>query len=224
MVHEFRAGRRAPSANRHQRRAKAARSRSQVKKHWFIEVQQDPINQAANRFIARGCDRCGAPAVLGFSVFFVPNGADFLAVCGDCQIGQNLKPTITLNLDAMIDPWAEFDRDWFAAHPDRCLRLRKALPGEIPAAAIDLGTTVPSQLPGHYWATVTYQINLREKARFFRQVPHGTAINCLCDQEVAANFLFKGDPEVAEQSLDDVKARLRGLVRADALAPRMQFD
>jgi hypothetical protein len=128
MVHEFRAGRRAPSANRHQRRAKAARSRSQVKKHWFIEVQQDPINQAANRFIARGCDRCGAPAVLGFSVFFVPNGADFLAVCGDCQIGQNLKPTITLNLDAMIDPWAEFDRDWFAAHPDRCLRLRKACP------------------------------------------------------------------------------------------------
>jgi hypothetical protein len=218
----FRATRPLSSSNRHQRRASAKRSRGKDTKHRLTKAQQDAINKAADRFAACGCDCCGAPATPGFPAFCVPHGAEFLAICRDCEVRQNMKPTVAVIPDALIDPWAEDDRDWFAVNPNRSLRLRKTHPGELQAAAIECGAPTPIQMPGHTWVTVTYQINPGERARFFRQVSHDTTIDCLTDREIATGFLFEGSPEAAEEGFDDVMARPRGWLRADALIRRMQ--
>jgi hypothetical protein len=218
----FRATRPLSSSNRHQRRASAKRSRGKNTKHRLTKVQQDAINKAADRFMICGCDCCGAPAVPGFPVFCVPDGTEFLAVCRECEMGRNMKPTVAVILDALIDPWAEDDRNWFAANPNRSLRLRKTQPGELQAAAAEFSTSAPIQRPGHTWVTVTYQINPGERARFFRQVRHDATIDGLSDREIATSFMPEGSPEAAEEGFDDVMAHPRGSVRADTLLRRMQ--
>jgi hypothetical protein len=217
----FRASTPLPSLNRRQRRANAARSRSRARKHKLTSAQQNAVNKATDRFAAYGCDCCGAPAISGFPAFCVPNGTEFLVICCDCKTDQNLTPLVAVIPDALIDPWEENDRDWFTDNPERMLRVRESLPGELQAAAIDFNATIPTQLPGHLWVTVSYQIRPGERARSLRQVPHGTSIDGLSDLEIAARFLFECDLEAAEQRYDDVMARSSSSERADALIRRM---
>ncbi|QQP88147.1 hypothetical protein IGS68_19075 [Skermanella sp. TT6] len=135
---------------------------------------------------------------------------------------HNMKPAVAVVSDAVTDPWAEDDSDWFAANPGRSLRLRKKMPGELQVAAMDRGAEVPAQLPGHLWATVSYQIRPGERARSFHQVPIGNSIDGLSDLELAAHFFSEGDLETAEQGFDDMVALSIGRVRADALFRRTQ--
>ncbi|WP_158044431.1 hypothetical protein [Skermanella pratensis] len=222
MEQAFRASTPLSSPNRRQRRAEAARSRSRARKHRPTRAQLDLINRTTDRFLAHGCDCCGAPAVPGLPVLCVPSGGDFLAVCDGCKAVHNMKPVVAVVPDAITDPWAEDDRDWFAANPGRSLRLRKTMLGELQVAAIDRGAEVPAQLPGHFWATVSYQIRPGERANSFHRVPIGNSIDGLSDLEIAAHCFLEGDLETAEQEFDDMVALSIGQVRADALIRRTQ--
>jgi hypothetical protein len=218
----FRATRPLSSSNRHQRRASAKRSRGKDTKHRLTKAQRDAINKAADHFIDCGCDYCGTPAVPGFPAFCVLNGADVLVACSDCTTGQNLEPLMAVIPNVPVDPWWEDDRDWFAANPERMLRLRKTMPGELQATMTDFGKTPPPEVPGYYWVTITYQIRPGERTRTFRQVPYGAPIDSLSDLEIAVHVFGEGDLETAEQRYDEVLANPDHLPRIDALIRRMQ--
>ena len=133
-----------------------------------------------------------------------------------------MKPAAAVIPNAVSDPRVQEDQDWFAANPERMLRLRETMPGELQATMADFDKTVPPEVPGYSWVTVSYQIRPGERTRCFRQVPHDSPIDGLGDLEIAAHLFSEGDLETAEERFDKAMASSSGLARIDALMRRVQ--
>jgi hypothetical protein len=78
------------------------------------------------------------------------DAARHLLMVGEC-CAERLLSVVAVSLYFAANsnqPWSEDDRAWFAAHPERAHRLRRAYPKEWPGMAGMCYTVVCQQAPG----------------------------------------------------------------------------
>lgn len=87
-----------------------------------------------------GCSRCGMRFGTAMPYLVARTKAGWVGRCLQPECNADFLPDTPVFLGTGIfdnDPWAEDDRDWFRAHPDRTWRLRHPVPGEIETMAAD---------------------------------------------------------------------------------------
>ncbi len=107
--------------NRAQRRAEARRDRR----------LGTTLHRAVSGTPAR-CGGCNGHFRAVYDVVFATEAGSIF--CENCASRYNATHVAVVLGDMALPPWQQEDRDWFAAHPQRWVRIRHTDPAEEPAA------------------------------------------------------------------------------------------
>ena len=135
-------------------------------------MPSEEMQRLANRAEQHGCDLCGARFGVGLPYFFSRTMRGCLSVrCMKCAAIDAHPVMIGTSLGG-LDPWAEDDRRFFAAHPNRRWRLREQYPGEIAAAEAETGRGEMMFEAGTV-VVIVHQIEPGTHQRLFGTIPSG---------------------------------------------------
>lgn len=98
------------------------------------------LERIGNQIETTGCERCSRRFAAGIPYLVARTKTGWVGRCMNPACNADFLPGNPLFIGTGIfssDPWAEDDREWFRANPNRSWRLRWPMPGEVETLATD---------------------------------------------------------------------------------------